>query len=217
MKHNKAFTLLEILIAATISSIVMLGLYSAFQSGILTYDRIESSDQTYRTARVILQKLEHELKNSFCFKSDDCKFSGTADTLDFYSSPDIYLEAKKFPYPASISYSLENNILKKAVLAASQLISAPQSPEPQEIAGDIGEINFQFAEASQDNSVKWQDSWAKESEENQKKTLPAALKIKLVIKEKKRNDREGKTAEFSTVIDIPAASQETAQNESLVQ
>lgn len=153
MSRNKCgLTLIELLIALTIFSIIILSLYSAFYTGILSYRKIDSALQVYQTARVILERIETDLKNSFAYTRDDSKFKGDSHTLEFYTLVGSL--------PWRISYELEGAKLKRACL------------ENRDLSFTVQDISFQYDD---------QDFWPsqEEAKKAQKSILPSAVKIKL--------------------------------------
>ena len=84
----KALTLIEILIALTIFSIIAVSLYSTFSSGILAWKKSEDVNRLYREARWALDKMAAELRNAIIYDfteqyPDLNVFQGQKDNIAF--------------------------------------------------------------------------------------------------------------------------------------
>ena len=90
MKTRHAFTLIELLISASLTTIVILGVYAAFQTGAISYNKIDTSFNAYQTAIIGLARVESDLKNSYAYLEKDSGFSGTATQMSFFSVVDEF-------------------------------------------------------------------------------------------------------------------------------
>ncbi len=72
-KHllNSGFTLVELLIALTIFSVISLGLYSTFSSGISVWRRSEDANRIYQEARLALEQMAREIKSVVAYDFSD--------------------------------------------------------------------------------------------------------------------------------------------------
>jgi len=192
MRRTHGFTLIELLIATSIFSIIILSLYSAFQSGISSYNRVDSAFNLYQTARIVFNRIELDLKDSFIYLEDDSKFKGTSQTLEFFSVIDSFEKGQAFSNICRVKYELNNDILKRIFYQGLDALEENSKFEGEELSSDVKEISFQYAYAtnSLDKSYDWQESWPKENDLTQRKTLPLAVKIKLSLTEKDRHQKE---------------------------
>jgi len=208
MKRREGFTLLELLLAVSLSAVIILGLYSALQTGILSYDKIERASEVYQTARVILNRMETDLKNSYIYSQNDSSFKGSkaGQTMEFCSVLDIFEEAQSYIVPCRIKYELNNQILKRTLYRGLQVSEENPLVEAQELSSDIKELVLEFAYLSEDpnQNIEWQESWpAQQGKPDQQKGLPLAVKIKLSLIEKDKHDREIGTVDFTRIISLP--------------
>lgn len=90
IKYPKGFTLIELLLAAAIFAVVAAGIYSAFYSGLFGYRNISEAINTYQGARLILERINRELRNSFAYSSDEPRFSGKENEMSFFTLADSY-------------------------------------------------------------------------------------------------------------------------------
>ncbi len=201
MRKNRGFTLIELLIAALIFSIVILSIYSAFQTGILSYRKVDSAFEVYQAARIIFNRMESDLKNSFAYKTDNSGFQGANTSVDFFSVVDYYKEDKLNTdiYRIKYGWAEAEKILKRACYRGPDALKENMEQEAEELAPDIEKISFQYADKPDD----WQDSWPiKKGEDDltQQKTLPLAVKIILSLTEKSGKE---KATEFTKVVSLP--------------
>ncbi|MDP8266518.1 MAG: type II secretion system protein [Candidatus Aceula meridiana] len=89
LKENlKAFTLIEILIALGIFSVVILSLYSSFWAGMKINKRAHQNDNIYRQIALGLEEMAHELEQAASYdfsqsQEDAGAFYGTAGEISF--------------------------------------------------------------------------------------------------------------------------------------
>ena len=93
----KGFTLIEVLMALLIFSIIALTLYSTFSTAILAWRRAKDVNRVYREAKLSLDLISTSLKNAeffdFSRNYPDLKlFNGEVDKISFYISSDFGLK-----------------------------------------------------------------------------------------------------------------------------
>lgn len=205
MGRRTGFTLVELLIASAISAIIILSIYSAFQTGILSYGRLDSATTLFQTARSIFNRMELDLVNAFAYKQEDAKFSGNAASLDFFSAVPSFVEGESTPGVSRIKYSLQQNSLQRNFFSGLDTLKEGLEPYAAEMSSEVKQIGFQYAFPSDnpETPLSWQDFWPKEEDAAQKKSLPVAVKIKLSLIEKDRRQKEIGSVEFNKVILLP--------------
>lgn len=210
--RKTGFTLIELLIAATISAVIILSLFSAFQTGILSFNRIDSSFNVYQSARVIFSRMEADLKNAFVYSQADSKFKGSANSINLFSVTDVYEEGVSYPEVCGISYGFYSNTLTRAVLQGMDSLTGKETPDVDELSLNVREISFQYASSSPSDpakTIEWLSSWPKENDLEQAKTLPSAVKIKLLLMEKDKRQKEIGLVEFTKTIPLPSVEKPT--------
>lgn len=202
------FTLVELLIAISIFSIIILSLYSAFQSGVLSYNKIDSAFNIYQTVRVVFNRMELDLKNSFPYSKTDSKFTGSMQTLGFVSAVDSFKKYELSSQILGVRYELNNGILKRTCYQGLGAVEENLESEGEELSSDVKEISFEYACATDkpENPYSWQESWPKGENSEQKKFLPLAVKIKLSLIEKDKRQKEINIIEFSKIVSLPLGS-----------
>ncbi len=210
-KQKKGFTLIELLISAAIFSIIVLSIYSAFQTGILSYNKLDSSFDLYQTARIVFNKIERDLRNSFVYRTDDSKFKGQSQQLDFFSRLDlINPQAEVYPEICRIIYELNGGILKRACYKGLDALVEDASAldiQADELAGQIKALTFEYAFTVKNPSEKcydWQEVWPQDNDKDQESSLPLAVRITLVLSETKlKPNQQPKDLEFIKIISLP--------------
>jgi len=177
MKHAaRAFTLIELLIASSIFVILMLAVYSTFNSGLFGYRNIDENINIYQTARSVLERFNRDLRNSFVYTSDDMKFSGKQNEINFLSLVDKFSSGKVMRHYAFISYKLEDGKLLRLCRFDKEALNDKSEVVYQELASNVGDfsLSYGFIEAVS-QELKWKDTW------DDFKSLPVVVKVKLII------------------------------------
>ena len=146
MKKLTGFTLVELLIAASIFVVVMVSIYSAFSAGMFGYKGIEENIKISQIARQILERINLDLRNSFAYSDSDAKFSGAKDSLSFLSLADNYNNNEITPTYAFISYKLEGDRLMRLRRVNQEALKETSEIEAEEIGADIEELVFSYAD-----------------------------------------------------------------------
>lgn len=210
--RGSGLTLLELLVATTIFSIVSLSLYSAFQTGILTYQRIDSAFSIYQDARIALNRIELDLKNSFIYAQSNSGFKGNAQGLEFFSVVDVFDQTQGHARLCRVKYKFSEGILRRISYQGLEALKENSELESEDLSLKVKEASFQYAYSTgrPDEPYDWQEAWPREADAVQLKTLPLAVKIKLSLREKKGQKETG-IVEFNRTIFLPLG--ENSSNE----
>lgn len=190
MKNKRAFTLAELLIASLVLTVVMVTIYASFRTGLFGYRNIEETINTYQAARQILERLNLDLRNSFAYSGEDAKFKGTVSELSFMSLADTFSQDKITQSYSFVSYSLNGAKLTRSCRKDKDSLNEKSETQPEEMPSDIGKLEFSYGVAGDDGALKFQDSWAAEDAPQEKKKLPAAVKVKLTLRNKMQEEFE---------------------------
>jgi len=202
-RNKKSFTLIELLIAVTIVTVVILSVYSAFNTGILAYKKIDSAFGSYQEARIILNKLEADLKNSFVYSKESSLFKGSAKALDFFNVSQIYDKEQERTNLCRIKYQLEGATLKRTAYSGLAALTEEENVSPQDFSNSIKDIDFEYAYIGEGEKkdILWQNTWPQK--EGQIEQLPLAVKIKLVLISTEA--KQQKMLEFTKIIPLAQA------------
>lgn len=194
MKKNiRAFTLVELLIASSIFLVVMLTIYSAFHTGIFAYRNIDKTINTYQTARQVLERMNLDLRTSIVYSDQEAQFTGNKNEVSFLTLTDTFSKdtlALAQDY-AFVSYQLAGDKLMRLCRKNKECLNYKSKIEPEEMAFNIEELNFSYGYINAiDKSLKFKDSWAGQDAPGEEAQLPVAIKVKLSLKDKIRQDFE---------------------------
>lgn len=200
---KKGLTLIELLIATSIFSLIALSLYSALQAGILTYNKMDSAFSVYQSARILLARIGRDLNNTFIYSIGDSNFKGSPGELDFFSTVDTFENGENSPGISRIKYSFANGSLNRSYYGGIDAIKANSDSEGEELSSDIREIVFEYAYPTNNPEMPyiWQDAWPEPNDAEQKKGLPMAVKIRLLMIERNRQ-KEPSVIEFNRIIPL---------------
>jgi prepilin-type N-terminal cleavage/methylation domain-containing protein len=202
------FTLIELLIGSVIFVIIMAALYAAFHTGIISSRRMDSASAIYQTARIVLSRLEADLKNSYAVLSADTRLRGDAYTLDFFSMADTFDRGRRLivSEPSHIRYEFRDGLLlRKSVTGAGVYTALIDTMSGQELSSDISDLTLRFAIPVNRSfgTYEWLPAWPQDDE--QKKNFPLAVQIELTVREPGtlKNSTKAKTVLFTKVVALP--------------
>lgn len=200
--QKRSFSLVELLLSVSILSILVLSAASVFHTGILSYNRIDTSFDTCRTGRLILDRIALDLKRSFSYLRDDSKFVGDGQRMEFFTVIDLFDETGNNRYSiCRIIYELDGSGLKRSLFKGTEALKSDVSGKSEVLAGNIKDIVFEYIDAqnSPSDASGRQDSWPKQDNSEQKRSRPSAIKIKLSLTQPIRRQGE-KTMEFGRLV-----------------
>lgn len=211
-RRGAGLTLLELMVATTIFSIVSLSLYSAFQTGILTYQRIDSAFGICQDARIALNRIELDLKNSFVYAQSNSGFKGNAQGLEFFSVVDVFDQTESHARLTLVKYKFSEGILRRISYRGLEALKENSELESEDLSLEVKEVSFQYAYSTgrPDAPYDWQEAWPREADAVQLKTLPLAVKIKLSLREKKYKKETG-IVEFNRTIFLPLSENSSSE------
>jgi len=184
-KSNQALTLIELLIASSIFVIVMVTIYLTFNTGLFGYRDIEENIDIHQTARLLLERLNLDLRNSFAYSADETKFLGNNSEISFLTLTDNANQGKLMRNYSFVSYKLEGNNLLRLCRKDQDALNDKSETQARELASNIESLSFSFAFIeSGSQELKWKDSWG------DKTSSPVAVKAKIIISGKTKNEFE---------------------------
>lgn len=181
--RHTGFTLIEVLIAVAIFSLVMVSLYSSFSLSYRAVTEVDDSLLKLQESRGILDIIKREIESAFYEQNKDYVFF-KLDDRDFYGRQASEISFTSFsplmPGIARISYAFDE--LDEKMALRKQLSSLYTSP--QDSAGVIllEDIELFVIEA------KYKDQWVKTWDSNATGRLPDELRISIAMKIGDRKD-----------------------------
>jgi len=185
--RTKGFTLLELLITASLIALMGLAIYATFARGVAVWERGSETDVIEQETRFGLEKMAKELRNSFKFSR--IEFSGTKDAISFptYVNPVRYslsngvntadiAQTPKWEI-GRINYFYDSSKKSFFCREASYIdLFQDDLPKAREIVSQVNdlEISYYFFDAI-GKTYKWKDSWS------DKKDFPLGVRISLTV------------------------------------
>ncbi|MEW6144967.1 MAG: prepilin-type N-terminal cleavage/methylation domain-containing protein [Thermodesulfobacteriota bacterium] len=208
---DKGFTLIEVLLAVFIGSIVLTVLYASFFQINKAKDRIEEELELYHEARIIMSKITKDLADAYprgLVNSQSTNittpfFYGAAEgersKLSFTSLSRMPTQNSRESDQTEISYFLEP-------IQDSDLFALVRRDNPT-LESDTGGTQFALSERITGFNLTYlakipedgdAQEYATEWNSNETLSLPAAVNVNIVL----RNPR-GEDIQFSTMVTIP--------------
>ncbi len=215
MKHQKGFTLIEVLVGVGILSIMCLLIFSTMNRVLNSKNRVENRDGLLHEVRIGLTKMTEDLSQAFVTNKAMngplgkevfiSGMKGGEDHLDFTTMGHFhYLKGTKDTDQAVIGYTLQKNdhglydLMRRETGRLSEKL-------------DEGGISFALIEDVKSLKLTYYDSnkkdWVSEWDSNQESVLgrlPMIIKIELTVAELKDDDSHdiAKEYEFMTATNV---------------
>ncbi len=212
LKGWRGFTLLEVLVASAILSLVLAALYGVFSRTLASKRLAEERADRSRSARIVLLHMGEDLQASFPFTRGNARFSGETrrtnafpeGALSFVSSAQTPVSSAGhesdlneigyilLPDPARPgSYSLVRRVnLDPGVTDPAADWSLEKDAYP--LLSRIRGLRFRFFDGH-----TWREEWGQDDTRDK---LPQAVEATLYLP-----DSHEEVVEFSTVVDLPLA------------
>ena len=166
---RRAFTLIELIIATLILSVVIVSIYGAFSAGIKAWSR-NAEGKDFQKIRIALLRIQKELRSSFFFSG--IPFSGTSLRITFPA-----VEEKGKIYAVNYYIAEDRNkgckvlMKRKSVLTDARLL---EEQATDEFIFSADSISFEYAHESKDGlkGFEWKGIW-----EESRGEIPSLVKI----------------------------------------
>jgi general secretion pathway protein J len=185
VRKNIGFTLLEVMLAMTLLSIMVVLLFSSLKIGAESWNKGESKIAEVNEKAVVYQFFKRHLPSIRPlwddFSDDERRFSfqGEVDTFQFVSVFPVSAARKGLQLFKIFPDKSEKGVIK-VLLTPFYPTLEEQQWEPEEVVllenVEEFEISY-FGKDDSENEGVWVDNW------QEKELLPALLKIKIVLKD----------------------------------
>jgi len=163
---NRAFTLMELLLATVIFTVTAMAVYTCFNTGLLAFRRTKASSEEFCDTRKALEAVASDLRNNIT--SEKWNFKGASESVKFV-----------IPGLQQVNYYLKGEELMKASKSIASLLSEDEEGEEEAediLLDSVRSLNFQYYYSlpeSEDEFV-WCAAWL------EKETAPKGVRIELV-------------------------------------
>jgi len=222
-RPNRGFTLVELLVAIVVLSLISVLIYNAFASMKRTREGIERVDDRYREGRLAMTRMTRELQSAYIslhapinqsLLIQRTAFIGTsgtpADRLDFNSFSNRRMDKNShISDQCELSYFGSSNPDLSGVTDLARRFSTTLDMDPKKggrvevLATDIDLFDLQYLDPLSGN---WVDTWdTTQSVTGQPARLPVQVRIVLVLNGGSRQgyDRGRSTIRLVTKVALP--------------
>jgi len=185
---KRAFTLIEVLVAATIAVVVAMAIMAVFAAGIKVYERLRDYSDARVDILLSLEMAEKDLRSAL--NMPEIKFKGEANRVTFPGRA-------AGGYPGSVSYYVDDGRLVKEEKDYSAATSLEDSGKGA-ITAFAAADGIKFSYYDYDPEAKtylWKDEWASEGEAG--KLGVAASQLGVV-----KSDKKDKEIKINTPLGI---------------
>jgi len=221
-RNKKAFTLLELVVAITILSIITSFIYGVYTGSVRTIDKTRARVELYDRARLVLDRIAYELSSTATSVDEPepgmiTYFYGVDDKMGGVDSDEIEFVTRvnranyRFngrPALTRINYylDLEKDERKKrkrertyTLYRSEDVIFHREDFEKikeEEFIDNCRGLNFEYR-----TDRGWIDEWEDDSSSKQQRgKIPKAVKISIVLAED-----NGSEVKLSTIVDLPCS------------
>ncbi len=192
------FTLVEMLLAVAIASVVMMTLYSSFSLGLRCWRRAEN--KTDYEAYTIFLQISRQLRSAYLGTDNQQSFSFQGNTSSLHFTTAFFPNEEALSRPETnlreVRYYLVNNQkFDTRALAYSSFDALASKKTEQEkivyLTKNLTSLEFSFYDKG-----SWKKEW------NLSNQLPAAVKISVTLQNKQKNFP---AESFITAAELPCA------------
>ena len=176
MRSNRGFTLIEVMLAASIIAIVALALYATFASGIRVMSLV-TRPVAEEDVDIFFEKLSRELQNSFHYAK--IPFQGQNDRFSFATTiqTDKKLGGDHGIGRVSYAYDSAHNAILRTQENVSQIYQELSGPS-NKVFFPLSSLQVQYFKYDPaEKTYEWKEEW----EETEDKAIPLAVKVVLHV------------------------------------
>jgi len=221
---SKGFTLLEVLVASSILSLVLAILYGVFSQTLMSKQIAEERTALSRTARVVLLRIGEDLQASFPFTAENARFVGTTRRTSTFPQASItflsFMNAQLTNVGregdwSEIAYDLVPDPLApslwqlvRRVRLSSESAQSVSEGEVFPLLSRVQGLRLRFFDGR-----GWVEEWGQDRTRGR---IPQAVEVDLMLAENENRRRQrilqSETVTFSTLVDLPLARPVSAEN-----
>lgn len=209
---QRAFTLLELLVAMTLMSIIAASLYTSLSIGFKARETSESAVEKSRSLEIALELLEEEiisalpptgiLAGQFEGLDEEDDYGYDADSLVFYSANHVPNEdekgcdIRKVELKLSVREDSDERVLVRE-LTTNLLSPKSLNPDEEVLCGGVKSLNLRYYDG-----YDWQDEWDSADKDN---ALPKAVEISIALEADSNEQEQGYGYKLTQAIVLPCS------------
>ncbi len=171
---NKGFTLIELMVAVAIFSVLAVSLGATLRSGLSVWKKGEDATALNQEARIVLSQIARELRHMTAFPGG--ALQGAGDKIEFYTLKTdkeiVYLTYKPAYVDVDEGKSMDWR-LQRIEKRFRHGLEHKKLKTEETVTSFPTEIHFEYAyaPAMEDDSVRWEPQW------KDKESYPAAVRV----------------------------------------
>ncbi len=176
IKGRSGFTFVELMLTAAIFTVISIAIYATFNSGISAWKKAQQAEGTYQDLRLGLEQAAEELENAVSFKQEEdfINFTGSQESISFYTPIKRYVGRLRHPEIKKVTYAFSDSILRRTEQSPVET-AEEEPPEPEDVTLNIEELKFFYYYLTEDSeqAYQWQNDWQFGA------NIPRAIKIEV--------------------------------------
>jgi prepilin-type N-terminal cleavage/methylation domain-containing protein len=172
-KNNRAFTLIELMLASAMMVLLFAGAYSLFHTGKLSWDSISARQQTSLEWRAVSERMDRDLRNCVAFSSKETRFLGDADNLSLFTVIDSYSNGSMLSDLGRVSYAFREKNLLRGCLKGRLALNGSADAGYDEFSRGLESFSFSYGDYNvSSGNWEWKDTWEDSAR------LPSCVSVK---------------------------------------
>jgi general secretion pathway protein J len=217
MRRARGFTLIEVMVAVSILAIVTTLTWASFKQTFATKSAIEAQAGRYRTVRLALERMAHELSMVYVSQDEDTsqperrtrlvgKHHNDIDEVlfSYFGHQRLYQDANEAD-TALVGYyaardrddSRKTNLMRRETRRLSYLKIDEQPGEADIVCDDVIKLKIDYYDR---RDKVWRDEWVTTALDGQPDRLPSKIRVTLTVR-----DERGTEVPFQTEVRVAMA------------
>jgi general secretion pathway protein J len=214
MRVHNGFTLIEVMVAVSILAIVTVLTWASFRQTFATKSAIEAQAGRYRTVRLALERMAHELSMVYVSQNEDTsqperrtrlvgKHHSDIDEVlfSYFGHQRLYQDANEADTALVYYYaardkddSRKQNLMRRETRRLSYLKIDEQPGEADIACDDVIKLKLDYYDH---RDKVWRDEWVTTALDGQPDRLPSKIRITLTVR-----DERGQEVPFQTEVRV---------------
>ena len=196
------FTLIEVMVGFTVLGFIVLIIFGVFRLGLSAWEKGEAIKEEYQKVRIISQLISRQIKSIVPYKiktqkaeGDYLAFEGKANSLKFVSA--LPLKTRQAEGLVYAVYTFREGgqeggrfiFYEEKVLNRDFMEKDPPEELRVPLLEEISEMRFEYYQ-EEDPEKEQVGGWFTEWDAKEKRELPKALRVTLILKKEKGEKEE---------------------------
>ena len=197
LKAKQAFTLVELLLVASLFSVICLAIYATFNKGIDIWQAVNRETVT-EGVNIFYDKISADLRNGYVMSG--MRLTGSKHSLTIPAF--VMFSGKKCPGLVTYSFDQSQKVLSREVRNYSQVYRDKKGPVAELVKGVEAATFHYYYDDPPGESYHWSDSWPDDDfsfleVSGEEPGLPLAVRVSVKVKDRNLTDT------FTRTVSIP--------------